>query len=173
MAFDLVIRFLTSIRLTVSLLVLGLVLVFWGTIAQVHLGLYQVQNEFFRSMVVFWTPKGTAWRIPVFPGGYLIGGLLMLNLFAAHLRYYKSSRKKIGIVMIHLGIVLLLAGQFLTDFLSTESTMHIRTGSSVNFSESTGDYELAVIDVTGKDSDKVVAIPSDQDRKSTRLNSSH
>ena len=29
---------------------LGCVIVFWGTIAQVHLGLYKAQNEFFRSV---------------------------------------------------------------------------------------------------------------------------
>ena len=157
---DALIKFFTSLRLTVALLMLGLVLVFWGTMAQVHLGLYQAQNEFFRSFVVWWQPRGFSVKLPVFPGGYLLGGLLIINLFAAHFRYYRSSKKKIGIIMIHLGIVLLLAGQFLTDLLSTESTMHIRAGSSANYSESSGEYELAVIDATGKASDKVVAIPS-------------
>jgi hypothetical protein len=153
------IRFFTSVRLTVALLVLGMVLVFWGTLAQVHLGLYQAQNEFFRSFLVFWHPAGSNLKIPIFPGGYLLGGLLLINLFAAHFRYYQATNKKIGILMIHLGVVLLLAGQFLTDYLSTESTMHIRAGSSANYSESTGDFELAVIDATDKDADKVVAIP--------------
>ncbi|MGN6554314.1 MAG: cytochrome c biogenesis protein ResB, partial [Verrucomicrobiota bacterium] len=130
MPFDRLIRFLSSIRLTFALLVLGLVLVFWGTMAQVHLGLYQAQSEFFRSFWIFWKPNGTSLQIPVFPGGYLLGGLLLINLFAAHTRYYKSTKKQLGIIMIHLGIVLLLAGQFLTDFRSSESTMHIRAGSS-------------------------------------------
>src|SRR6185437_3380789 len=87
------------------------------------------------------------------------GGMLLINLFAAHFRYYRSTKKKIGILLIHLGIVLLLAGQFLTDFLSSESVMHIRTGSSANYSESMSDYELAVTDTTDKDSDTVVLIP--------------
>jgi hypothetical protein len=91
----------------------------------------------------------------------LLGGLLLINLFAAHFRYYQSTKKKIGIIMIHFGIVLLLAGQFLTDFLSSESTMHIRAGSSANYSESPSQFELAIIDTTDKDVDKVVAIPGD------------
>src|SRR6185312_4271626 len=160
MRLDSLIKFFTSIRLTVALLVLGTVLVFWGTLAQVQLGLYQAQNEFFRSFFVFWHPKGSALNIPVFPGGYLLGGMLLINLFVAHFRYYRSTKKKIGILLIHLGVVLLLAGQFLTDFLSSESVMHIRTGSSANYSESTSEYELAVIDTTDKDSDNVVAIPA-------------
>src|SRR3569833_3204588 len=121
MQIDPYIRFFTSVRLTVVLLVLGMVLVFWGTLAQVQLGLYQAQSEFFRSFFVFWHPRGSALKIPVFPGGYLLGGMLLLNLFAAHFRYYRSTKKKIGILLIHLGIVLLLLGQFLTDFLSSES----------------------------------------------------
>jgi hypothetical protein len=160
MRLDPFIKFFTSIRLTVALLVLGMVLVFWGTLAQVQLGLYQAQNEFFRSFFVFWQPKGSTLKVPVFPGGYLLGGMLLINLFAAHFRYYRSTKKKIGILLIHLGIVLLLAGQFLTDFLSSESVMHIRAGSSANYSESTSDYEIAVIDTTDKDSDNVVAIPT-------------
>lgn len=150
----------TSLRLTVILLALGLVLVFWGTLAQVHSGLYKAQNEFFRSFFIYWQPTGSSLRIPIFPGGYLVGGLFLINLFAAHLRYYQPGKRKWGIVMIHLGVVLLVLGQFLTDFLATESSMHIREGSSANYSEAFRSYELAVVDTTDPKFDKVVAIPA-------------
>jgi cytochrome c biogenesis factor len=155
---DRLIKFFTSLKLTVALLTLGLVLVFWGTLAQVPMGLYRAQNEFFRSFFVFWQPEGSDTRIPVFPGGYLIGGLLLINLISAHLRYFKASKKKIGIVMIHSGVVLLLVGQLLTDFLATESSMHLRVGGTKNYSEADRRFELAVVDVTEKDADKVFAI---------------
>jgi hypothetical protein len=156
---DRFVKFFTSLRLTVVLLALGIVLVFWGTLAQVHLGLYKAQNEFFRSFFIYWQPAGSSLKIPIFPGGYLLGGLLLINLLAAHTRYYQPGKKKIGIVMIHLGVVLLLVGQLLTDLLSTESSMHIREGSSSNYSEAGRSFELAVIDTTDADADKVVAIP--------------
>ena len=54
---DQVIAFFTSLRLTVVLLALGLVLIFLGTIAQVELGLYKAQNEYFRSFFIYWGPK--------------------------------------------------------------------------------------------------------------------
>jgi len=152
-------KFITSLKLTVALLTLGLVLVFWGTLAQVNLGLYKAQNEFFRSFFIYWQPGGGSLRLPVFPGGYLVGGLLIINLFGAHLRYYKPGAKKYGIVMIHLGIVLLLAGQFATDLLSTESSMHLRVGDTKNYSEADRAYELAVVDTTDASADRVVAIP--------------
>src|SRR2546425_7458562 len=111
-------KLLTSLRLTVVLLCAGLALVFVGTLAQVHEGLYQAQSRYFKSWVV-WKPTvgDSAWPI-LLPGGYLIGSLLLLNLLAAHATRFKFTRKKIGIWMIHAGIILLLVGQLLTDLLA-------------------------------------------------------
>ena len=152
-------RFFSSIRLTVACLVLGCIVVFWGTIAQVHLGLYKAQTEIFRSFVIYWQPSGSEFHIPIFPGGYLIGTVLLINLMCAHARYYQPGKRKIGIVLIHLGIVLLLVGQMLTDFLSVESHLHFRIGETKNYTEADRSYELAVVDTGDKDSDKIVAIP--------------
>lgn len=155
-------KFFSSLRLTVALLGLGLVLVFWGTIAQVQLGLYRAQNEFFRSFFLYWSPSWSNWHIPFFPAGYLVGGLLLINLFIAHFRYYQPGKKKYGIVMIHFGVVLLLVGQLLTDVLAKESSLHLRNGETKNYSEASSHFELAVIDETDANLDKVVAIPEKQ-----------
>jgi hypothetical protein len=127
--------------------------------AQVNLGLYKAQNDFFRSFFVYWSPAWSSWKIPIFPGGYLIGWVLLLNLFAAHLKYYRPGTKKYGIVMIHVGVVLLLVGQLLTDVLSSESSLHLRNGETKNYSEASRQYELVVVDTTDAVTDKVVAIP--------------
>src|SRR3954451_5379007 len=111
MIFNKVIDFFTSLRLTVVCLGLGLVLIFWGTLAQVDLGLYKAQNEFFRSFFIYWGPKGAAWKVPIFPGGYFVGGLLLINLVTAHFKRFKFTRKKLGIWMVHIGVILLLLGQ--------------------------------------------------------------
>lgn len=153
-----ILRFFSSVRLTVTLLVLACILVFWGTIAQVHEGLYKAQTEFFRSFFIYWQAGGL--KIPIFPGGYLIGCTLLLNLLVAHMRYYQPGKRKIGIVLIHFGVVLLLVGQMLTDALANESTMHLRIGETRNYSEADRAYELAVIDTSATDADLVVAIPT-------------
>jgi hypothetical protein len=148
------------LRLTVVLLAAGLVLVLVGTLAQVHEGLYQAQARYFKSWLV-WRPTigDSAWPI-VLPGGYLIGSLLLLNLLGAHATRFKLTKKKIGILMIHAGIVLLLVGQMLTDLLARESYMQLSTeGPAKYYSESSMRNELAVIDVTDPASDEVVAIP--------------
>ena len=123
------------------------------------MGLYKAQNEFFRSFIIYWGPKGASWRIPVFPGGYLIGGVLLLNLVASQLRRFAFTASKIGLWMVHVGLILLLLGQLLTDLLSRESTLHLREGEARNYSETEREAELAVIDATDPDADKVVAIP--------------
>jgi hypothetical protein len=159
MFLDRLIKFFSSLRLTVVLLGLGLVLVFWGTLAQVDLGLYKAQNEFFRSFFVFWKPKGASFKIPIFPAGYLVGGLLLINLVAAHVTRFKFTRKKAGIWLVHVGIILLLLGQLLTDFLSRESILRLREGQVKNYTETEREAELALIDTGDAETDKVVAIP--------------
>ena len=151
--------FFSSLKLTVACLVCGCVLVFWGTLAQVHLGLYKAQTEFFRSLFVYWQPAGSGFRVPIFPGGYLIGTVLLINLLGARLRFYQPGKRKIGIMLIHVGIVLMLVGQMLTDLLSRESVVHLRIGETKNYSEAQRAYELAVTDTTDPKSERIVAIP--------------
>lgn len=156
---DRFINFFTSLRLTVVCLALALVLVFVGTLAQVDIGLYAAQAEYFRSFFVYWTPKGTHWKIPFLPGGWLIGLVLLMNLLAAHVKRFHLSRKKFGIILIHAGLILLLGGQFLTEIFQVESQLRIAVGDTKNYSESSRQDELVVIDTTDPDKDRVVAIP--------------
>lgn len=159
MLLDRIVRILCSLKLTVICLTLGMVLVLVGTLAQVEMGLYKAQNEFFRSFFVYWTPRGSGLRIPVFPGGYLVGGVLLVNLMASHFVRFKFSSQKAGIWLIHSGLILLLLGQLLTDVLSKESSLHLREGDTKNYSVSERDPELAIIDVSDAQTDTVVAIP--------------
>jgi ResB-like family len=153
------INFFTSLRLTVVGLALALILVFVGTLAEVQVGLYAAQSDYFRTFLVCWTPPGTHWKIPFLPGGWLIGLVLLVNLLAAHIKRFKFSRKKIGIILIHAGLILLLGGQFLTEVFQIEGQMLLEAGEVKNYSENGRKNELAVIDTTEPDKDKVVAIP--------------
>src|SRR6516165_6275983 len=159
MFFDRLIKFFTSLRLTVVCLAFAIVLVFLGTLAQVDLGLYKAQNEYFRSFIVFWGPKWASWKIPVLPGGYLVGGVLLINLVASHFKRFTLSRDKAGIWLVHFGLILLLLGQLGTDMLSRETLLDLHEGEAKNYSEADRQSELAIIDTTDSDLDKVVAIP--------------
>jgi len=156
--FTRILKAAASLRLTLLCLALAVVLVFGGTLAQVHLGLYEVQARYFRSWFVTWSAPGGGMTIPVFPGGWLIGGVLLINLIAGHVTRFQLIRNKIGIWLAHLGLIVLLAGQFATEASQKESLMRIETGQTANYSEDSRSFELAVIDTTPADRDDVTAI---------------
>ena len=152
-------RFFASIRLTLACLACAMALVFAGTLAQDDLGLYAAQAKYFRSVLIFWTIPGTSVHVPVLPGGYLVGGVLLINLICAHAQRFGLSRDKLGLLMIHAGLILLLLGQLATDLLSTESTMRLSEGEPRSYSEDARLCELAIIETGHSDHDLVVAIP--------------
>src|SRR3954468_2363756 len=111
---------LASLKLTVVLLVLAMLLVYVGTWAQLDSGPWQVQKKYFHSFVT-WVPAGIlmpraangSYQIPGgFPilGGYTIGVLMLINLIAAHVIRFKLRWNRAGIILIHLGVILLLLG---------------------------------------------------------------
>ena len=153
------IRFFTSLRLTVVLLALSLVLVFVATLAQVQLGIVGVQERFFRTFFVlsFWGQSHIP--VPVFPGGYLIGGLLMINLIASHVYRFKFVWKKAGIQLTHFGLIVLLLGELITGILQEDFVLSLNEGETKAYSEAFRDNELVIIDTTDPDFDDVVAIP--------------
>lgn len=158
---------LASLRLTVALFALAMALVFAGTLAQVELGVWEVVDRYFRSLIAWidlqlFVPRAwveVAWRIP-FPGGYLIGGALLLNLLAAHTLHFSLAPRRIGVLLLHAGVVLLLIGELLTGQFADEGTMAIDEGASADHIEDIRTAELAIIDPSPADHDRVVAVPA-------------
>src|SRR5215471_5911711 len=149
----------TSLKLTIVCLAAGMALIFAGTLAQVHLGIHEAQQRYFQSLFVWWPPNGRGFKIPIFPGGYLIGGLLLINLIAAHARRFQWTWRKLGIHLTHAGLIVMLAGGLFTDLFAVESHIRLANGEAKNYSEDARRNELAVIDTTNPEFDQVTAIP--------------
>ena len=152
-----ILDFFSSLRLTVACLGAAMVVVFTGTIAQVNGGIHEVQKHYFQSLFI----HGRIWGhdIPLFPGGHLLIAILLVNLVTAHARRFRWSRSKIGIHLIHGGLIVMLSGVMLTDFLATESFMKLTPGDTRSYSEDQLLGELAVSDVSDGKTDTVTAIP--------------
>jgi hypothetical protein len=148
---------LVSLKLTVVLLLLGMLLVFAATLDQVNLGVWAVQAKYFHSFVIY-TQLGDV-ALPIFPGGYTIGGLLLLNLLAAHIYRFTLKWRKAGILLAHFGLILLLVGELLSGLWQDDLHMRINEGETKNYAESFRDHELVLIDTTDPKFDEVVAIP--------------
>ena len=115
-----ILRPLASLKLTVALLAMSIFIVLAGTMAQVDKDIWQVVDEYFRCLVawidlqIFFPPSFFPnkpnipdWMVVPFPGGWLIGALMFLNLAAAHgLRFRpqaSGSRLLGGLAVIGLG----------------------------------------------------------------------
>jgi hypothetical protein len=214
-----VFNLLTSLKLCVVILALCALGVFLGTIAQVNEGLYEAQERWFKSWFVL-RQAGDPWWVLFYPGGYLLGVLLIINLTGAHLRrfkyppggfwlmmvhyaavaaglyyvtavtlwtpmifflaitgvlvldmllcspgpgfkHFRATGKKIGVDLVHIGIVVLLVGQLATDMFASETHMAFREGQTMHYSESRFDSELVLTrDIPNDpDNEEVVSIP--------------
>jgi len=150
---------ITSLKLTIVCLAAGMVLIFAGTLAQVHLGIHEAQQRYFQSFFVWWPPEGRGIKLPIFPGGHLIGAVLLINLIAAHAKRFRWAWRKLGIHLTHAGLIIMLAGGLFTDLFAVESHMRLANGETKNYSEDTRRDELAVIETTNPDFDQVTAVP--------------
>ena len=150
---------ITSLKLTIVCLAAGMALIFAGTLAQVHLGIHEAQQRYFQSFFVWWPPEGRGIKFPIFPGGHLIGAVLLINLIAAHAKRFRWAWRKLGIHLTHAGLIIMLAGGLFTDLFAVESHMRLDNGETKNYSEDTRRDELAVIETTNSEFDQVTAIP--------------
>jgi hypothetical protein len=154
-----VVRFFTSLRLTVTLLALAVLLVFFGTLSQVDEGLWKAQKIWFESYIVTWQHLqlfGLRFVVPIFPGGYLIGFTLLAGLIAAFIKRFVWRKEKIGIHLTHGGVILLLLGQLLTQELAEESYMEFKEGETKIYAEDQRKNELAFVRDAGDEEENIV-----------------
>jgi ABC-type transport system involved in cytochrome c biogenesis permease subunit len=171
-------QILASLRVTVVLFSLSMALVFFGTLAMMHESIEETMKRYFRSWYVmvelraisdfgkvflpaFFSEKSEIpGKIP-FPGGYTIGWAMFINLLAAHAIRFKLTWKRSGIFLLHAGVIVLLAGEFMTGQLAVETRMLIKEGESSRFVFHLNNFELAIVDSTNPEHDDVIVVPGE------------
>src|SRR4051812_40809935 len=143
-----VLKPLASLQLTVALFALGIVLIFFGTLAQRSAGIWTVVDKYFWSEYVWIDfqhvaefgkifgnitlfgyefhlvhPDATVKGAFLFPGGRLLGFLMFANLLAAHALRFRLRWKRAGIIILHGGLLLLFVGEFITREFQVEQQM--------------------------------------------------
>jgi hypothetical protein len=147
---------LTSLKLTIACLALLMILVVACTLAQVRLGTLGAVNLYMRSWF-YWMEVGRL-SVPIFPGGALVGLVLMLNLIAAQGRRLELSWKKAGIWIVHAGLILLFVGEFITGGYQVDARLAFEEGQTANFIEVPTEMQLAIVDATDPGFDDVYGI---------------
>lgn len=89
-----------------------------GTLAQRWMGLWPAMEMFFSSFII--------WAGPVpLPGAYTLLGILSINLTLKFLLKSRWQWEKSGIILSHLGAIILLLGGLLTAMTAREYYMLI------------------------------------------------
>lgn len=160
-------RFFSSIRLTVGLLFALFFLVLFATFAQVDLGIFEANKKYFTSWFI-WMHVAQI-PIPIFLGGYTIGVLLVVNLIASHTTTVRLKPNKIGLFLIHFGLILLIIGSGLTSLLGQEMQIAIKESHTKNYVEFPTEFELVFIDTSATDTDTLTNVPIATLKKTGRL----
>ncbi len=148
-----VFRALGSMRITVTLLAMGLVLVYAGTAAQMNEGIWTVVHKYFRSFFVlipFTTLIQPFAKVQIpgvlpFPGGFTIGAAMLANMiFAYCFRYPNWTWKRCGVLLLHTGLIVMLSSEVISRYGASEGHMTIDEGASSSFVSDYRSAELAV-----------------------------
>ena len=142
---------LASLQITILSLACLMALVVLCTLAQTDLGTLGAVNTYMRSWVVWRHLKGLSFAVPLFPGGALVGLVLVVNLSVALVRRFDFNWHKCGLWIVHFGLILLVAGEFVSGAFQVETQMTMEVGQTVNYVESARQMELAVTEAGGAD----------------------
>lgn len=177
---------LASLKLTCILFALSILLVFFGTLAQVEMGLWTAVGSYFRWFYV-WIPFqllvmfgqkffGVSEDLVLsgsfpFPGGLTLGILLLANLLAAHIVRFKLSWKRGGVLLLHAGLIVMMLGELIA-YAQVEGIMVIEEGESSNYVMHTRSHELAIVGADG-DRDSVAVVPAAILKQGGRIEHQH
>lgn len=108
-----------------------------GTVSQKYLGLYKAQAMFFSGWVLW------LGGIPL-PGAYLTLGVITLSLLAKFLLYSPWEKHRIGTILTHLGVLVLLIGGIVTALTQKEGYLLLGEGKTLSSISSYHDRVLVI-----------------------------
>ena len=140
------IKFISSPKVFSYTVVWLIVIVFFGTIAQKDVGLYASQVKYFSSYYFLF-----AGFLPL-PGGRITIIIMTVNLASSLFKKTLWKMKKLGIIIVHIGGLLLLIGGGITAKFSAEGNMVIGEGERSDHVDDYHDMELAFVNTSLQDS---------------------
>ena len=146
-----IISLLSNPRIFICTMFWMMVLVFVGTIAQKDLGLYEAQQRFFSCWIAWFGFFPS-------PGGRTLLMLMTINITFFMLKPTFWSIKKAGIIVTHIGVLLLLVGGGITAWFSSEGNMIIEEGHASNFIVDLFAKELVIVDLKNIGYDEITTI---------------
>ena len=158
---DLLLRFLGSYGL--ALVVMGFLFLdtLIGTLEQRTRGLYEVQRLLFNAAFFMYDIPGTSLRVPI-PGVYLLLIIFGINLVVGGIVRTPWRKEKIGNLIIHAGILFMLAAGAVTYHFAHDGQMTLAPNQTSNRFESYHEWEFVAAENLGGGRLREHAIHQDQ-----------
>ncbi len=151
--------FLASYGFACILLLFLFVLTLLGTLEQTQHGLYEVQRKYFESLFLVHWLFG-AIPLPL-PGVYLVLLLLALNLVLGGLVRIRKSTATVGVIVIHVGILVMLLAGFVKLKLSTDGHLTLFPQQASDEFESYFEWEVAIWDASQTRDARELVVPEE------------
>lgn len=142
-----IVKVLSSLWLSVTLLIFLAILTWLGTLEQVHTGLYEVQRKYFDSL--FLVHQAGSVPIPL-PGARLVMAVLFVNLIVGGLIKLRRGWATAGVLVTHVGIVFLLVAGMVKAYYAQEGHVTLFEGEQANTYESYLRWEVALSEDLGQ-----------------------
>lgn len=154
------VRVLGSFQLATILLILLLLLTYLGTMEQRDHTIYDVQKKYFESTFLVVRVGGV---LPiVLPGAYLLLGILLVNLVVGGIIRLRYGLRTIGVLIAHIGIILLLVGSFFEFQYSQKGNMQVYEGQTVDSFRNMNEWDLIIAERLPGDRVREYVVPADR-----------
>jgi hypothetical protein len=137
-SFGKVLKYIGSVKFTVLCFILLFILVTGGTFYQVNSGLLAAQERFFGSWGIL------LFNFLPFPGLKTIALFLSLNLGISAFKNFSFTLRKAGMVLIHLGTIILFLGTGISSFFVKDSVVTLYEGDRTSHSYDFDKWEFVV-----------------------------
>ena len=139
--FKQIFKFFASFGLAVAIYILFFFLILFVTLYQVDHGLDEAQNKYFSSMFVVHEIGPVA--IPL-PGGYLLMSVFGVNLVCGGLIRLRKNLRRPGILITHVGVLVLLISAGVTYHFSDRGHMRLYPGEMSDVFQSYHDWNIEI-----------------------------
>jgi len=148
---------LSSYGLSAVLLVLLMVLVFFGTLEQTRIGLYETQRRYFESLFV--SPPLLGWLPLPLPGGYLLLALVFVNMLLGAVVRAPKRLARPGLLIAHTGVLYLIAAGFVSYHYAVNGNLLLYEGDSGTRFQSYHDWEIGITEMNAAGAKREFIIP--------------
>jgi len=148
-----ILNFFSSVGLATALLLILMVETWLATLEQVRHGLFDTLEKYFNMKAWYVLPDAAIMGdtfsgkfLPPLPGGYWVCLLLALNILLGGIIRMRKGWKNTGILLAHIGIVVLMAGGAVSQLFEERGVMSLLKGQTADYAQSLTETTVEVIE---------------------------